>query len=342
VTQVYVRRGLGRFAVYPGDARLGEPATAELRFRIAEADPILDTNVDGHDVLSPQPALLYGVPAPGRWCTVVIDGVPTVPTRPLPQKFVAPPFTPPTVDGSPESLSGEHYDDAEATGTNVSPSADPSAAASSARFGGPVQRSLGDLPLRTEEIEALDAVDQDPNPYQVRTHTPNAWYGYLMVVTMPFVLTAPLGLFPPVPQRWAFVIAAVAVGLSSAIAWPMFLRPRAAWNHGGVAVVGVLGKARLSWWEVTRIERDRDNITIHVADHGFVLPVWRGLGHQTRNAEQLANALRYARQRAMSNTDRDDVDPPRLSVPRPPRLLYLVWLASTPVVGWLFHVFSGW
>jgi hypothetical protein len=300
VTQVYARTGWGWLAVYPGDARPGEPAATELRVLV---DP--DTGDEGAEFTLPatHPALLYGIPAPGRWCTVAIDGVPMVPLRPLPATVNAPPFSDPSVAV-----------DLDAT---LTPPA-----------------------LRPEQIEELSPTDRDSNPDQVRTHATRGLVGYPLIAAVPLSLIPLVKLLPGLSFPVSLAIAGIALAVSCLIGWRLYLRPRAAWNGGGIAVVAALGTARLRWPEVVGIEPDRNAVTLHTDEAGWVLPAVRvpgPFGGAERDAERLANALRLARERGLTDSY---AEPPRLTVPAPPPGLYLLWFAWTPVLAWLLQVFS--
>ncbi|HLL66008.1 MAG TPA: hypothetical protein VK453_09700 [Micromonosporaceae bacterium] len=130
-TQVYVRVGPGTVAIYPGDARPGQDAIAEYDRWNSRPDPAAaaddgmwksrarhDRHAGGggggaggggaggdgdecpaeyreDDLVPTQPALLYGRPAPGLWCTVVLDGRPVIPAGPLSAGVDVPRFAPP-------------------------------------------------------------------------------------------------------------------------------------------------------------------------------------------------------------------------------------------------------
>src|SRR6266545_2050118 len=94
VSSVYVCETWDRLAVYPADARPGEPAIAEVRlWRDPEQPPpasLLPATIDDEDdgrLPELQSALLYGVPAPGQWCAVAVDGEIRLPRRPLRAHF---------------------------------------------------------------------------------------------------------------------------------------------------------------------------------------------------------------------------------------------------------------
>jgi hypothetical protein len=235
---------------------------------------------------------------------VVVDGVPMVPLRPLPVTVNAPPFTDPMV---PVDL----------------------------------EAALQEPVLRPEEIEALGPEDRDPNPYQIRTHTPRALFGAFVMAAAPLSLLPVVKLLPGLSFPAALGIAGAVLAASCFLGWRLYLRPRAAWNGAGIAIVAALGSARLHWHEVVAIDVSRNAVTVETDGAGWSLPAVRlpgPLRGTERDAEHLANALRLARERGMAA--HPDVEPPRLAVPAMPTWPYLLWFAWTPVLGWLLQVFS--
>jgi hypothetical protein len=319
VNQVYVRGGWGRLAVYPADARPGEPPATELRVLTSPAllpeswsqpesqSPPESGDAEEEEVFAlppTRPATLYGVPAPGRWCTAVVDGVPVVPLRPLPGSVNAPEFTDPLVTVDVET---------------------------------PIPQPVP----RPEEIEALSPEDRDSNPYQVRGYTPPALFGYPLMAAVPLSLIPVMKLLPDLPYLVALGLAGVVVAGSCWIGWRLFLRPRAAWNGAGIAIVGTLGGARLRWPDVVAIDVSRTTVTVQTDEAGWVLPAVSlpgPLRGTERNAEQLANALRLARGRGMAAPG--GLEPPQLPAVAAPAWPYLLWLGWSPVLAWLLQLFS--
>jgi hypothetical protein len=307
VTEVSVRPGAGVLAVYAGDARTGEPAVAEIRTNAVNVVAGEDgqPHLIGLD-LEPgvQPATLYGVPAAGRWCTVVVAGQPVVPTRPLSSRVSAPPY-----------------------GLDL---------------GGALPPPMADPPLRTEDVAALRTDDRDGDPYAVRVHRRHPATGYATAAAMPLVLVPLVNLLPTLAYEVLLLVAAVAVAPSSWLAWRLFLRSRIAWNQHGIAVVGAVGAKRVPWRMVRSIEHDNDSVTIHTGYSGLVVgagPFLGVIGRGGRTAAELANALRLARA-AGPDTAVDAADPPTLEAPRPPAGLFVLWLLYTPLLAWLFLFFS--
>ena len=266
VTQVYVRAGWGVAAVYPGDARPGEAAVTELRCLAGaafDADlPAGDgmgegAGDDGGDaaalMLPTRPALLYGLPIGGHWCVLVVDGRPMPPTAPVPVEAHAPPFTEPTPGGGLEPISAEAADGR----SGVDPA-----------FAAP---GRGDLPLRPEEIEAIDPSDRDDNPYQTHSHAPAQLVGYAVVAAAPLLLTTVARLLPALSALVSVIVAAPLTAVSCVLGWRLFLRTRIVWNRGGVAVVGAVGVGRFAWRDVYRIERGRSDVTIRTVEGGLVV-----------------------------------------------------------------------
>jgi hypothetical protein len=311
-TEVSVLPVLGGVAVYAGDARLGEPATMRIRCAVGELEP------------GPQPATLFGVPAPGHWCAVLVRGTLAVPARPVPAMTVlaAPPYG--YVPLAPDD------------GSPAAP---------------PPRRS--DLPLRDSEIDALRPADRDAPLDQVRLHRRSPLAGYVNALALPLVGTGVARFLPELSYRTALLIVGTALALSCGLAWRLFLRARVAWNGWGVAVVGALGDQRASWRMVTGIDHDADSVTVHTGRNGLVVgaaPRVRILGRADRTAEELANALRHARDTATTRAgdrDRPSDSPdsldgvPRLDPPRPPVGLCVLWLAGTPVLAGLLQLFAA-
>lgn len=299
-TQAYVRIQHGHMVVYPGDARAWEPAAAV--FRVLAPSEV---DSDEEAVLSAtQPAMLYGVPAPGQWCMAVVDGVPVLPLRPAYASVAAPVFTDPLVTVDFETV--------------------------------PAQPTP-----RPEQIETLSPADRDGNPYRLRTHTPPALYGYWLMAAGPLALIGVVMLLPRLSFVTALGFAAAVLALSCWIGWRLCVRPRAAWNGAGIAIVGIFGTARLRWSDVLAIAVRDGVVTVQTARGGWGVPAFslpgplRGAQY---NAVQLATALRLAHERGMAPPAA--LDPPRLAVPATPIWPYLLWLGWSPVLAWLFAAFS--
>ncbi len=302
VSSVYVCETWDRLAVYPADARPGEPAIAEVRlWRDPEQPPpasLLPATIDDEDdgrLPELQSALLYGVPAPGQWCAVAVDGEIRLPRRPLRAHFHAPPFVPPGM--SEDEPSGV------------------------------------DLPLRPEELAALPSDDRDDDPLVLREHASHPLVGYVRIVALALGLVALGRLLPALPPAPALVFSALAVGLSAEAGWRLWLRPRLTWNGGGVAVVGMLGARRLAWVEVSHIAAERGVVIIVGRESALVVPAGSGLrwpaGAGRRSAAQLMLALRHARHRAIASGAADLMAPPPLAVPARPAALAALWLLLT-------------
>src|SRR6266542_1157960 len=302
VSSVYVCETWDRLAVYPADARPGEPAIAEVRlWRDPEQPPpasLLPATIDDEDdgrLPELQSALLYGVPAPGQWCAVAVDGEIRLPRRPLRAHFHAPPFVPPGM--SEDEPSGV------------------------------------DLTLRPEELAALPSDDRDDDPLVLREHASHPLVGYVRIVALALGLVALGRLLPALPPAPALVFSALAVGLSAEAGWRLWLRPRLTWNGGGVAVVGMLGARRLAWVEVSHIAAERGVVIIVGRESALVVPAGSGLrwpaGAGRRSAAQLMLALRHARHRAIASGAADLMAPPPLAVPARPAALAALWLLLT-------------
>ena len=302
VSAVRVLCGLGIVAVYAADARPGEPALVHFHTLVG-ADEDDDPDIGSGF----RPATLYGVPAPGHWCAVVVDGHLLTPTRPVPAGRVTAPLY-------GQVPADDDEDD------------DP---------------PMPQPPLRPEELDALRPADRFAAPDQVLTHVRNPLVGYASAAGMPLVLTIASRVLPDLPYTvWLFV-AGLALALSCAGAWRMFMRGRAVWNGHGIAVVGAVNEDRAEWRTVKDIDHDGESVTIITENRGLVLSAGRFLGmagHTERDAEQLAHALRYARDRA---TTAPAEDPPKLDRPRPSPVLYALWVVGTPLLAWLMDTLAA-
>jgi hypothetical protein len=334
VTEVAVLPGVDRFAVYAGDARPGEPAIVEIVTRPISVEEDEHGNLGSpRSLLEPRlhPASLYGVPAPGHWCAIVVNGEVVAPTRPISARKVgAPPYR--------MDIDGDDEDDAPTT-SPISPAPD--------------------LPLRPEEVEALHASDQDRSPERVRFHTRSPLIGYLNALLLPVTIFPIARFLPDLSLGVRALLAAAVVAASCAVGWRVFMRGRVAWNGRGIAVVGAFGYKRVPWRMVTGIEHDRHHVTVHTGYSSLAVgagSVLGFIGRRDRTVEQLANALRHTRNAAQVSPDETARwsaavetpvaaaplrDLPNLEAPRPPAGLYLLWLVLTPAVAWLLAAVPG-
>jgi hypothetical protein len=290
VTEVSVLVGLGVVAVYAGDARPGEAALVEIRAATLPTE---------HGI---RPATLYGVPAPGHWCAVMVDGEVLPPTRVLSAGTVAaPPYGFDEVD----------------------------------------LHTAARGPLRAEEVAALRPTDREAPPDQVRLHVRSPLVGCAVAASLPLALMLPSWLLPDFSYRTALLISAAVLGASCALSWRTVMRGRVAWNARGIAVIGSGGEGRVPWSDVVDIRPDRATVVIQTTERALVVgagPVLGLFGRRDRGTEELANALRHARNTA----GHDAADGlPRLEAPRAPAGLYLVWLLGTPVLAWLLQAYTS-
>jgi hypothetical protein len=291
VTEVSVVVGVGVVAVYAGDARPGEPAVAEFRTRLR---PVPERGI--------RPASLFGVPAPGHWCAVVVDGEAIAPTRPLSTAgILAPPYG---VDELGRAV---------------------------------VARG----PLRAEELAALRPADREAPPDQLRFHARSPLGGCVVAALAPLALILPLRTLFDLSYGVALAVAAVALAISCGLSWRLIMRDRITWNGRGIAIVDAFGEQRVGWSQVHAIEHDRDTVTVHTGQRRLVVgagALFGVFGRGDRGAEELANALRHARSTA---GDDPAEGLPRLARPRPPLGLYAVWLLGTPVLAWLLELYTS-
>ncbi len=150
---------------------------------------------------------LYGIPAVGQWCALTVNGVTFEPGQPL-------------------SLS--HHMAPRGTGQR----------------GEPAQ----ERPLAGAETAALSMQDYAPPPQRLFVSRVNPIYGHLVTLAMPLAL---IDLFRRLP-RWVspvsvyLIVAAVSAPLLY-FGWVTFLRPRVAWNGGGVTIRGSVAARPMSY-----------------------------------------------------------------------------------------------
>ena len=231
----------------------------------------------------------------------MVDGLPVVPLRPVYPTVAAPAFTDPLVTI-----------DVEAVREQPAP--------------------------RPQQIEALSPEDRDGDPYRIRTHTPPALNGYWLMAVGPLAIIGPLTFLPRPSFVTAFGIIGTALALSCWFGWHLFVRPRAAWNGAGIAIVGMFGSTRLRWYDVLAIEAKDGIVTVWTAERGWSVPAVSLPGplRGTRyNADQLVTALRLAHERGPGAPT--TLDPPRLAAPATPLWPYLLWLGWSAVLAWLFQ-----
>jgi hypothetical protein len=196
-------------------------------------------------------------------------------------------------------------------------------------------RARSTAPPVTESIVDGQAEPDKADPYQLHVHVPRSVVGYVLIAATALALTVLSALLlPALTYVTALGICAVIMAVSVAMGWLRFIRPRLAWNGGGVAVIGTVGVRRLPWSEVTWIEPRRFRVAVHATTSEHVVRARLGLLEPNlRSADELVEALRAARQVALAGSG--SVDLPSFP-PLSRRLgLYLMWTVSTPALAWL-------
>ena len=263
-------------------------------------------------------ASLYGTPAPGHWCVVVVDGRPVVPTRPISARsVVAPPY-------------GHHLD------AGVEDMEPP---------------RLADLPLRAEEVATLRPDDRAPTPVRSgrvsqsgrrlrrgRGASTLSWsrpVGSCRTCPMAWPCFSPV---PPWPPR-----VRCPGGCSCG---PGSFGMTAESPH---STRSVRAASSGTWSATSSMTGTPSPSTRQTADVAIGAgPLFGMFGRRDRGAEELAHALRHARSAALagdrgrSGPDRDgrEDDLPHLDPPRRPAGLYVLWLSGTPLLAWTLQVFS--
>jgi hypothetical protein len=307
VSAVFVCESWDRLAVYPADARAGEPAIAELllwRDPAAAPPSALVEAVAEDGAAAPRSALLYGVPAPGQWCTVAVDDEVRIPRQPLRSGAAAPLFVPP----------GHDVDEA----------------------------PMLDAPLRPEELAILHGSDRADEPLRLRRYAGHPVAAGLRLTILALGLAAVGTILQPLSWLQAVGYCATTTALACEAGWRLWLRPRLSWNGGGLAGIGVLRAGRFGWSEIRHILVDRGAVVVAGEQRALVVPAHDRLPWPSarRSAEQLALALRYARQRALADGTPTVLSPPPLPTPARPVALWLFGVALAVALAALLHGYA--
>jgi hypothetical protein len=130
---------------------------------------------------------------------------------------------------------------------------------------------------------------------------------------------------------------AVLVGIGVEAVWRLRMRPRAAWNDGGVAVVTASDVVQLTWSQIRTVEADGGKVELHAADDSYRLAArtspWWLTSAGERSIRQLEAALRDSRRRALSRPAAHRPEPPQLAYPRRPLALWIIWVGETALVS---------
>ncbi len=197
------------------------------------------------------------------------------------------------------------------------------------------EMSLVDIPPRPEDVATLNDVDLSDNPNLVREHRRHPAFGYAAGTAMPFAILKIIPLLPALSFAVALVLATVVATPAAELGWRLWIRPRMRWNGAGVAGIGALGRRfHFPWMDVQAIEVDGSNIALRGGTGVIVgparrLPHWLGFGERT--ADQLATALRHAKQHAASVAS--GVAVPHLPMPSRPRTLVGIWVLVIPILA---------
>jgi hypothetical protein len=174
--------------------------------------------------------------------------------------------------------------------------------------------------LPPPEMAAVDAT---------HVHRKNPLLGYAFAAAMPLVAVHVFRLMGPGPAAWALAITLAA--LAGFIGWRLWIRPVLAWNAGGVAIVGVLGRRRMAWPEVRQVTVESDMVVI-VPHEGSGLALAAQLKRGGRTAISVREGLEYARARYAPSVQPPPFPSAAAAWPLVPLLagvaVFLVWWAS--------------
>jgi hypothetical protein len=289
-TSVHVRRRAGHVLLFPGEATAADLPFAELPVRddlMREYAPSLLVTGDSAPVvphgtnprmLPPEPAILYGIPIPGRWCTVTIGDLTLSPNGPLRTTQDMLPF-------------GSLHDSA------APPSAaDPQAPSGESEVADN-ETQVEERPLTAEERRRIRPDDAAAAPDHVRYHRLSRLIAYGLILVVAVVAGWAVGLFGQTDGWGRALIAVVVLGLLNYAGWRLWLRPMVAFSGGGVAIRPIWRRpAALAWTSVNRVGRVGGQVWLDVAGTGVVSAApWSTRFGAGRSPDQLMLALRQAR-----------------------------------------------
>lgn len=245
-------------------------------------------------------ALLYGSPATGEWCAIVVDGRLHVPVEPIGTVTVVP-------YDADHGLPREISDDEEQL-------VDPDA-------------------LRPDDhLAPPEAI------HEHRISPARAWCTVATIGLGGAVGAAEAMHVAGYAGGWPSV-AVVAVVSAAAVefAWRSQIRQRLRWNLGGVTSIGFRGVVTEPWTvDTAAVHDDEGAVTLAVGDSVVTVPVpppWPRTSSQ-RTKDQLVAALRDARWQAFATPELPA--PPRAVVPRRPLLLVVAWAVAVAAAVALF------
>ncbi|HWS39261.1 MAG TPA: hypothetical protein VN408_41765 [Actinoplanes sp.] len=209
--------------------------------------------------LETRPAVLYGSPHDGAWCTIELDGHIYVPRAPVDEVDVV------------------AYDRERGLPSWLDDDGEPA-----------VDRDdllPGDTdPATVSEFSPVSA---------------GSWGRVLLsgLVGGFAGMSWPAATGDGMPDTVILTSAAAGLLIGLEVGWRQYLRPRIRWNTGGVSVVTPWRTHRLTWTADTGIEVDEDGrVSVTDGDTGFALAVRHGGSH---DPDQLVAALRHARRTAL-------------------------------------------
>jgi hypothetical protein len=224
-------------------------------------------------MLPPEPAVLYGIPIPGRWCTVTIGELTLSANGPLRTTQDMLPFGSLHDAAAPPAAPRDQEPDEDA-GTRVD------------------ERSL-----TAEERRRARPDDAAAAPDHVRYHRLSRLIAYGLILVVAVVAGWAAGLFGQTDGWPRTLIAVVVLGLLNYAGWRVWLRPMVAFSGGGVAIRPVWRRpTALAWTSVNRVGRVGGQVWLDVAGTGVVSAApWSTRFGAGRSPDQLMLALRQAR-----------------------------------------------
>jgi hypothetical protein len=283
-TSVYVRRRAGHVLLFPGEATAADLPFAELPVRddlmreyapsllvASDATPVVPHGTNPR-MLPPEPAVLYGIPIPGRWCTVRIGDLTLSPNGPLRTTQDMLPFGSLHDAASPPTQ--------ESVGSGEEPA-----------------KGTDERALTAEERRRIRPDDAAAAPDHVLYHRLSRLIAYGLILVVAVIAGWAVGLFGQTDGWARTLIAVVVLGLLNYAGWRVWLRPMVAFSGGGVAIRPIWRRpAALAWTSVNRVGRVGGQVWLDVTGSGVVSAApWSTRFGSGRSPDQLMLALRQAR-----------------------------------------------
>jgi hypothetical protein len=170
----------------------------------------------------------------------------------------------------------------------------------------------------------------------VRTHRVAFSRAYALVplsvaaVVLGAIMLGCLGFVTQSHPSWSVLVSLALAGLGAELVWRNLVRPRAAWNDSGIALVTSRNVEYLPWEDV-RIIKIGNGLKLFAGSKNYLIPTYsasRWLAPGERSPTQLTAALLDSRRRGADTPEDYMPPPPLLDYPARSPALLVLWLIS--------------